>query len=156
MSPQADETTDGENIRMDVKVDGQKITKRSCEPRVRWRMNGHQVAGAPNTRMSIGTGTTVGCPAIEEEEDMRKRGRLEKDEERMPMPTRASMGGGCQERGGILAKHERHFRGFRGKRAAGERRCPRSAVEQENEERRSARTHDGGQGRSTVSCVFQR
>ena len=29
-------------------------------------------------------GTTVGCPAVEKEEDMRKRGRLEKDEERMP------------------------------------------------------------------------
>ena len=84
MSPQADETTDGENIRMDVKVNGQKIIKRSCEPRVRWRMNGHHVAGPPNMRMSTGTGATVGCPAIEKEEDMRKRGRLEKDEERMP------------------------------------------------------------------------
>ena len=84
MSPQADETTDGENTRMDVNVNGQKIIKRSCEPRVRWRMNGHQVAGPNSVRMSIGTGTTVECPAIEKEEDMRKRGRLEKDEERMP------------------------------------------------------------------------
>ena len=134
MSPQADETTDGENIRMDVNVNGQKIIKRSCEPRVRWRMNGHHVAGPPNMRMSIGTGTTVGCPTIEKEEGMRKRRRLEKDEERMPDADPSVDGRRVSREGGFWRSTRDTPEVSEGRGRQEREGCPRSAVEQENEE----------------------
>ena len=64
MSPQADESTDGENRRMDVKVNGEKIIRWSCEPRARWRMNCHHVAGPPDKRMWMGTGYVSRVPRM--------------------------------------------------------------------------------------------